>query len=163
METVAPNRRPSSRRLLLAVCVLALLALVFFTLLSSGASSTGRLQTASGAHEIVVELASTEREREVGLMNRDSMPADQGMLFDFKETRLITMWMKNTYIPLDMVFMDESGRVTHVAANAQPLSLDIISSREPARYVLELNGGTAARYGLKAGDRLEHPVIPNSQ
>ena len=162
MRTVVPGRRTSPRWLVLAVCVLALVALVFFTLLSSGASSTGRLQTASGPHEIVVELASTEKEREVGLMNRDSMPADQGMLFDFKETRLVTMWMKNTYIPLDMVFMDEAGRVTHVAANAQPLSLDIISSREPARYVLELNGGAAARYGLKAGDRLEHPVIPKA-
>ena len=146
-------------KILVTIVTLALLVLVYFTLLSSGASSPGTLVTASGPHPIVVELAKTEKEREIGLMNRNSMPEDQGMLFDFEETRLVTMWMKNTYIPLDMVFMDEAGRVTHVAANAQPLSLAIISSRGPVRYVLELNGGAAARLGLKPGDRLEHPII----
>ena len=145
----------------LAIFALALLLVVYFTLLSSGASTSGTLVTASGRHAIVVELANTEKEREVGLMNRNSMPADQGMLFDFKETRLVTMWMKNTYIPLDMVFMDEAGTVTHVAANAQPLDLSIISSRGPVRYVLELNGGAAARFGIKPGDRLQHPAIPS--
>jgi uncharacterized membrane protein (UPF0127 family) len=148
------------KRWVITVCALALILLGTFTLLSSGASSSGKLVTSSGPHAIVVEVAETEKEREVGLMNRNAMPADQGMLFDFKETRLVTMWMKNTYIPLDMVFMDEAGTVTHIAANAQPLSLDIISSRGPVRFVLELNGGAASRFGLKPGDRLEHPMIP---
>jgi uncharacterized membrane protein (UPF0127 family) len=155
--------RRAPKGLSLAILALALVVLVYFTLLSSGASSSGALITASGRHPIVVELANTEKEREVGLMNRNTMPADQGMLFDFKETRIVTMWMKNTYIPLDMVFMDEAGKVTHVAANAQPLDLSIISSRGPVRYVLELNGGSAARYGIKPGDRLQHPVIPSSE
>ena len=151
---------PAPKRIVIAVFALAMIVLGSLTLLSSGASSSGHLVTANGPVSIVIEVAETEKEREVGLMNRNSMPADQGMLFDFKQTRLVTMWMKNTYIPLDMVFMDEAGTVTHIAANAQPLSLDIISSRGPVRYVLELNGGAAARYGLKPGDRLEHPMIP---
>ena len=151
---------PAPKRIVIAVFALAMVVLGSLTLLSSGASSSGNLVTANGPVSIVIEVAETEKEREVGLMNRNSMPADQGMLFDFKQTRLVTMWMKNTYIPLDMVFMDEAGTVTHIAANAQPLSLDIISSRGPVRYVLELNGGAAARYGLKPGDRLEHPMIP---
>ena len=151
---------PAPKRIVIAVFALAMIVLGSLTLLSSGASSSGNLVTANGPVSIVIEVAETEKEREVGLMNRNSMPADQGMLFDFKQTRLVTMWMKNTYIPLDMVFMDEAGTVTHIAANAQPLSLDIISSRGPVRYVLELNGGAAARYGLKPGDRLEHPMIP---
>ena len=150
---------PAPKRIVIAVFALAMVVLGSLTLLSSGASSSGNLVTANGPVSIVIEVAETEKEREVGLMNRNSMPADQGMLFDFKQTRLVTMWMKNTYIPLDMVFMDEAGTVTHIAANAQPLSLDIISSRGPVRYVLELNGGAAARYGLKPGDRLEHPMI----
>ena len=151
---------PAPKRIVIAVFALAMVVLGSLTLLSSGASSSGNLVTANGPVSIVIEVAETEKEREVGLMNRNSMPADQGMLFDFKQTRLVTMWMKNTYIPLDMVFMDEAGTVTHIAANAQPLSLDIISSRGPVRYVLELNGGAAARYGLRPGDRLEHPMIP---
>ena len=151
---------PAPKRIVIAVFALAMVVLGSLTLLSPGASSSGNLVTANGPVSIVIEVAETEKEREVGLMNRNSMPADQGMLFDFKQTRLVTMWMKNTYIPLDMVFMDEAGTVTHIAANAQPLSLDIISSRGPVRYVLELNGGAAARYGLKPGDRLEHPMIP---
>lgn len=163
MATIgSPERRWSPKALLAAVLALALAVLVWFTLLSSGASSTGTLVTAKGSQDIVVEVAATPKEREVGLMNRNSMPDDHGMLFDFKETRVVTMWMKNTYIPLDMVFMDEAGKVTHIAVNAQPLSLSIISSREPARYVLELNGGAAARYGLKPGDTLRHPVIPSA-
>ena len=152
---------PAPKRIVIAVFALAMVVLGSLTLLSSGASSSGSLVTANGPVSIVIEVAETEKEREVGLMNRNSMPADQGMLFDFKETRLVTMWMKNTYIPLDMVFMDEGGKVTHVAANAQPLDLSIISSRGPVRYVLELNGGAAARFGIKPGDRLQHPAIPS--
>ncbi len=82
------------------------------------------------------------------------------MLFDFDENRDVTMWMKNTLIPLDMLFIDETGKVTRVSTNAQPLSLATIPSGGPVRYVLEINGGAAARYGVKAGDRLAHPIIP---
>ena len=81
------------------------------------------------------------------------------MLFDFRETRPVAMWMKNTFIPLDMLFLDERGRVTHVSPNARPESLDVIPSQGPVRYVLELNGGAAARYGVAEGDRLTHPAV----
>lgn len=129
------------------------------TLLSAGADPAGTLVTRSGQHDIQIEVADTPDEREYGLMNRQSLPADTGMLFDFEIDRPVTMWMKNTYIPLDMVFMDAKGTVTHIAVNAQPLSLDLIESGGPVRYVLELNGGAAARYGLKVGDRLDHPLV----
>ncbi|KQT86286.1 DUF192 domain-containing protein [Aurantimonas sp. Leaf443] len=120
---------------------------------------TATLVTATGEHPIAVEIADTPKSREIGLMNRDAMPDGQGMLFDFEETRVVTMWMKNTLIPLDMLFIDETGTVTRVAANAKPLSLELIPSGPPVRYVLELNGGAAARYGAKAGDRLRHEII----
>lgn len=129
------------------------------TLLSASADSTGTLVTRSGDHRVEIEVADTPDEREYGLMNRQSMPADSGMLFDFGIDRPVSMWMKNTYIPLDMVFLNAEGKVTHIAVNATPLSLDVIDSGGPARYVLELNGGAAARYGLKVGDQLKHPLV----
>ena len=144
---------------ILLVCALALAAM---TLFSVGASSSGTLVTATGRHSIALEVADTPKTREIGLMNRASMPADAGMLFDFQETRPVTMWMKNTYLSLDMLFLDEAGTVTHVATHAQPLSLALISSQGPVRYVVELNGGAAASYGVKVGDRLEHRSIPAS-
>jgi hypothetical protein len=150
--------RTRRRVIALAVGVAAIMGVGAATLFSAGAAG-GTLVTKSGEHRVEIEVADTPNEREYGLMNRSSMPADSGMLFDFEADRPVTMWMKNTYIPLDMVFVDAGGRVTHIAPNAQPLSLDLIESGGPVRYVLELNGGAAARYGLKAGDRLEHPLI----
>ena len=143
------------------VAVVALFAAVFMAVAGSD-SSTATLVTASGSHDISVELAQTPQARETGLMNRPSMPADSGMLFQFDETRDVAMWMKNTLIPLDMLFIDETGKVIHIKTNAQPLSLDIIPSGGPVRYVLELNGGAAARLGAAVGDTLAHPVIGQS-
>ena len=122
--------------------------------------STATLETATGSHAIKVELAQTPETRATGLMNRESMPADQGMLFEFDETRPVAMWMKNTLIPLDMLFIDPDGVVKRVKTNAQPLSLETIPSGAPVKYVLELNGGAAARFGVASGDRLRHPIIP---
>ncbi|WP_246191242.1 DUF192 domain-containing protein [Aureimonas leprariae] len=127
---------------------------------SSASETGGTLETASGKHAIVVELAETPPEREKGLMFRRSMAPDHGMLFDFDESRPVTMWMKNTLIPLDMLFMDEQGVVTQVKRMAKPESLDLIPSGGPVRYVLELNGGAAERFGVHQGDRLRHPLIP---
>ncbi len=148
-----------------AVAGLALAAAPL-TLIMSGApvalaaESIGTLETAAGKHRITIETADTPQARETGLMFRRSMPADQGMLFDFEEARPVTMWMKNTFIPLDMLFMDSTGVVTSIKRNAQPQSLDLIPSGGPARYVLELNAGAADRYGAKPGDRLRHRAIP---
>jgi uncharacterized membrane protein (UPF0127 family) len=92
-------------------------------------------------------------------MFRRSMPADRGMLFDFGKVQPISMWMQNTYIPLDMLFIRSDGTIARVAENAEPLSTRSIPSGEPVLAVLELNGGTARRLGIKAGDRVEHPLF----
>lgn len=115
--------------------------------------------TASGAHRFFVEVMRTEAEHERGLMFRRSLPADHGMLFDFGSERAIQMWMKNTYLSLDMVFVSKSGRVVGLAENAEPLSERIIPSGAPAVGVIELNAGAAARIGLKVGDQIRHPLF----
>lgn len=100
---------------------------------------------------LTVELALSAAQREQGLMFRKQMADDAGMLFDFGETRMVYMWMKNTDLPLDMLFLDEKGRVTHLHERAVPQSMDIITSVNPVRYVLELNAGAVARLGIIKG------------
>ena len=115
--------------------------------------------TASGPHKFSVEVMRDDNQRARGLMYRRSMPEDRGMLFDFKREEPVAMWMKNTYLPLDMVFIDRTGRVVNVAENTEPLSERIIPSGGPVFAVLEVNAGTARRIGLKVGDRLKHPMF----
>jgi uncharacterized membrane protein (UPF0127 family) len=115
--------------------------------------------TSSGAHMFHVEIADTPSARAKGLMHRRAMPQDQGMLFNFKMDTPVTMWMKNTYIPLDMVFVSRYGIVTNVAADAKPMSEAIISSDGPAYAVIELNAGVASGIGLKVGDEVRHPAF----
>jgi uncharacterized protein len=114
--------------------------------------------TAGGkVHKFTVELAVDSGQRAQGLMNRRHMPRDHGMLFDFGETRRVMMWMKDTYLRLDMLFIARDGKVEVVRENALPLSEAIIDSRVPVAFVLELNAGTVSRLGLAPGD------IVNSQ
>jgi uncharacterized membrane protein (UPF0127 family) len=117
------------------------------------------IQTASGKHGFQVEVMRTDEQRARGLMYRRFMPADRGMMFDFKTEQPVNMWMKNTYLPLDMIFMARDGTVTHIARDTEPLSERIISSNGPAFAVLEVNAGVAAKIGLKAGDRVLHPLL----
>jgi hypothetical protein len=114
---------------------------------------------AGGTRKFMVELARTAEETQRGLMFRQYMPEDRGMLFDFREERLVTMWMRNTYIPLDMLFIRSDGTVHHIHERAEPMNESIIESRGPVRYVLEINAGVAAKLGLKAGDRVRHAII----
>ena len=100
-----------------------------------------------------VELADEPAEHSRGLMFRRSMPAKTGMLFDFGQPEPVSMWMRNTFISLDMVFICADGTVSRVAANTEPESEAIVSSGEDVRYVLEINAGEAARYGIERGDR----------
>lgn len=117
------------------------------------------IETRSGPVAFTVELALTADDRATGLMNRQSMPADHGMLFKFDQTRQVLMWMMNTPLPLDMIFIDADGVIARIAEDTTPFSKDIIPSVTPVRYVLELNGGTAVKRGISAGDKVIHRVI----
>ena len=117
------------------------------------------ITTSRGDFEFLVEIADEPEERTIGLMNRDHMENRSGMLFVFDRERVIQMWMKNTLIPLDMVFTSADGTVVTVAENTVPHSLDIVSSLMPVTHVLELNGGMAAFIGLKRGDKLNHAAF----
>jgi hypothetical protein len=110
-------------------------------------------------HVLHVEVMRTEEERERGLMERRFLPVDRGMLFQFDHVQTVLMWMKNTYIPLDMIFLSRGGVVTHIAENAEPMSEAIISSNGPAFGVLEVNAGFARKIGLKDGDLVRHDMF----
>lgn len=112
------------------------------------------IESETGPHRFDVELAVSPQQRAQGLMFREEMAADAGMLFLYSSDQSISMWMKNTLIPLDMVFVAADGRIVHVAERAVPGSTATIASGQPARAVIELNGGTAARLKIKPGDRV---------
>lgn len=115
--------------------------------------------TGSGPHVFSVEVMRTDEERERGLMFRRSLPPDRGMLFDFKTAAPVMMWMKNTYISLDMVFIGPDGRVISTAVDAEPMSERIIPSGGAALAVLEVKAGTVARLGVRVGDRIENAIF----
>ena len=137
-------------------------ALIAGVLVSFGARAEEPLclEARSGAvHRYEVEVAATPHERSQGLMFRRELAPRTGMLFDFGRDEIARMWMKNTFIPLDMVFADRYGMVRRIVRHARPRSFDTISSRVPVRAVLEINGGEAERIGLAPGDRMRHPVF----
>jgi len=109
------------------------------------------VEAESGEQRFSVELCETSTQRNFGMMCRDYLAADKGMLFLFERMAPRSFWMKNTLIALDMVFIDDEGRVVGVVENAEPLTLDSRSPGAPAQYVLEVRGGTAARLGIRAG------------
>ena len=141
----------------------AALSLVVVVAFAGAARSDGlealQIVTATGTHDFQVEIARDEASRARGLMDRRFMPANHGMLFEFEREAPEAFWMKDTYIPLDMIFISRAGVVTNIAANAEPLSERAIPSGPPCMAVLELNGGAAARIGLKVGDRVRHPFF----
>lgn len=148
----------------------AVMALLFFMLAGAAQAQERQaftsepltIETASGkTHDFVAELALDDAQRAQGLMFRKSMPSENGMLFDFGEARAVAMWMRNTLIPLDMLFIGRDGRITHIHENAVPHSEAIISSRGPVKFVLELNGGAAKRSGIKPGDMVRSAQIGN--
>jgi uncharacterized membrane protein (UPF0127 family) len=144
---------------------LALLLLV--VLLGPAAAQTpatfGRgaldIQTASGRHHFNVEIAASQEQWSYGLMFRRTLAPDAGMLFVYEDDHEIQMWMKNTLIPLDMIFIKADGTILRIAERTVPQDLTTIPSGGPARGVLEVNGGTAARLGIKPGDRVLHPAF----
>ena len=121
----------------------------------------GSLEIRDGArrHRFSVEVARTPREQSQGLMFRRRMAADAGMLFVYDPPRPVSMWMRNTYIPLDMIFIAPDGRISRVVERTVPLSEENIPSGSPVRAVLELNAGTAARLGIKPGATVLAPAL----
>jgi uncharacterized membrane protein (UPF0127 family) len=115
--------------------------------------------TKSGVQVFSVEMATTEEEKQTGLMNRKELADGKGMLFDFNPEQEVSMWMKNTYISLDMIFIRADGRILRIAENTETLSTKIISSHGLARAVLEVPAGTAQKYGIRPGDRVGHPLF----
>jgi uncharacterized membrane protein (UPF0127 family) len=133
----------------------------------AGAIEPGSLAIETGAgarHRFEVEIVTTPEDIERGLMFRDAMAPDHGMLFDLGEARPVSFWMRNTRLPLDMLFIAEDGRIIGITPDAVPYSEDLIPSPGPVRAVLELNAGTAERLGIAAGDRVVYafpaPVPP---
>lgn len=118
-----------------------------------------QIVTASGSHPFKVEVARSMEQRAKGLMCRQTMARNHGMLFTFDVEMPIHMWMKNTYLPLDMVFVSRTGVVTAVIANTTPFSEELISSGAPAYAVIELNAGVAGELGITEGAKVDHPVF----
>ena len=120
---------------------------------------TLEIASKTGVHAFQVEMAITPEEKEHGLMFRRELPEGQGMLFDFQFDQNVAFWMKNTYIPLDMIFIRGDGRILRIAENTVPLSETLVPSGGPVRAVLEVIGGTAKKLGIAPGDRVRHPIF----
>jgi uncharacterized membrane protein (UPF0127 family) len=120
---------------------------------------TLEIATKTGVHVFSVELAVTDDEKTRGLMFRRSIPEFTGMLFDFETDGPRTMWMKNTYVSLDMIFIQSDGRIRRIAENTEPESEKLIRSGGPVRAVLEVAAGTARKLGIEPGDRVASPIL----
>jgi uncharacterized protein len=118
---------------------------------------------ANSATMFTAEIADTETLRERGLMFRHILPTDNAMLFDFGKPRPVAMWMKNTNISLDMLFIRADGTIAAIAENTVPQSLDIVSVQEPVRGVLEVVAGTVKKLGLHTNDKVFHRIFNTSE
>jgi uncharacterized membrane protein (UPF0127 family) len=122
-------------------------------------TQTLEIATGNGVHSFAVEFVANDTDRAKGLMFRRELPEGQGMLFDFQREQDVSMWMENTYISLDMIFINADGRIRRIAENTTPLSRQTIPSGGPVRGVLEVIAGTARKFGIKPGDRVAHPIF----
>ena len=113
------------------------------------------IHSGSKAHRFIVEVARTGPEQETGLMNRPAMAADHGMIFPYSPAQGVAFWMKNTMIPLDMIFVAPGGKILRIEADAVPYSLEPVPSGGDIEAVLELNGGRAASLGINDGDQVD--------
>ena len=115
------------------------------------------INSANGKHRFTVEVARTPEEQAQGLMFRKSVPPDRGMIFPYDPPVQVSFWMKNTLVPLDMVFIGPDGKIGRIAANTTPMSLDPVASIDPVSAVLEIAGGRAAELGIREGDKVDWP------
>ena len=113
------------------------------------------IKSGARTHAFTVEVARTPQEQAQGLMNRQSLAADRGMIFPYSPPQPVGFWMKNTLIPLDMIFIRQDGTIASIAANTVPMSLEMVPSVEPVAAVLEIAGGRSAELGIMAGDKVE--------
>lgn len=156
------RRSPMRRRMAMAVMAFSwLLVVALFAPAAADPADVEPVEivTATGPHILRVEVAKTSKQREKGLMFRASLPDDGGMLFDFHSEQQIMMWMKNTPLSLDMIFVSRAGRVVSLALGAEPFSERVISSGAPASAVIEVSAGTARRLSIAAGDIVRHPIF----
>src|SRR5215471_534531 len=131
--------------------------------LATFAKSQLVIETAKGKFRFDIELALTPPQMAQGLMYRRTLAADAGMLFDYGDPQPIAMWMKNTFIPLDMIFVAKDGKVVDLHERAVPMSLDTIESKVPAKAVIEVNAGTIGRLGIRIGDVVRYSSFGNAQ
>lgn len=144
---------------LLQVMHVALLSLLLVPLAACADETRLVVKSATGEHRFTVEVVDTDADRAQGLMFRQQLAPDAGMLFDFIEERPVSFWMKNTLIPLDMIFIRQDGRIANIHVNARPLDLNSIPSDGPVQFVLEIPGGRSTALGIKAGDIVVHDRI----
>ena len=139
----------------------ALLAVLMVATPLAACSDEGRLvlHSATGDHAFNVEVVDTPESRAKGLMFREELADDAGMLFDFKQEREVSFWMSNTLIPLDMIFVGADGVVKTIHVNARPQDLTSIPSQVPVQFVLEIPGGRTEELGIKPGDTMEHDRV----
>jgi hypothetical protein len=158
--SIVARRCERGRLIKLFVAALGLAGILYASA-TAQAASFGPLEivTRSGVQVFSVEMATTEEEKTTGLMYRKEMADGKGMLFDFSPEQQVSMWMKNTYISLDMIFIRADGRILRIAENTEPMSTKIISSGGLAKGVLEVIAGTAQKYGIQPGDRVAHPLF----
>jgi len=136
--------------------------LIFFALVGvaeAAETSTLTIDSSQGPQSFKVELARTPAEMELGLMFRQNLAADAGMLFVYPSEQSVAFWMKNTLIPLDMLFIGGDGHIRRIVERTIPLSTNPIPSGDPIRAVLEINGGAAARLGIRTGDMVHSPSL----
>jgi uncharacterized membrane protein (UPF0127 family) len=156
---VVARLRVGGRLVIPLVAALAVLVLCAHPPARAASIQPLEIATKSGVQVFSVEMATTEEEKTQGLMYRKELADGKGMLFDFSPEQQISMWMKNTYISLDMIFIRADGRILRIAENTEPHSTRIISSGGLARGVLEVIAGTAQKYGIQPGDRVAHPLF----
>jgi len=156
---MSPNlHAPMIKRLAFAVLLVAVAA-CFVAAARSAEQQILEIASKSGVHVFSVELAVTDEERSRGLMFRRSVPESYGMLFDFKRDQEVTMWMRNTYVSLDMIFIQSDGRIRRIAESTETESDKIIPSGGQVRAVLEVAAGTARKLGIEPGDRVATPIF----
>ena len=155
--------RPSGARAALLLGALALLSMDGWCAELAADEEFPRsaleIRSAGGRQWFNIRIADTEPRRELGLMYVTRLPSDEGMLFPAEKPQIMSMWMKNTYIPLDMLFIDAHGRIVCLLEGTKPESLEILSCASPVKAVLEIAGGEAQRRGIKVGDTVIHATF----